>query len=348
MRLARACCRREVVWCLAGLVLIQAALAAVLEWPRPDLRDPEYGHKLSELRQRQAETPGRPLVLVAGSSRVLNGLRAGDLNNGPPLVFNFGLTRHGPVHQLLCLRRLFADGVCPRAVVVEVVPPLLAQECAGAEAVPVERLKWTDLRGLRDYDPEPNTVYARWLEARAVPCYTNRYVLLSRLAPAFVPWTHRADHFWTHTDRWGWLEIPAPRTAEEARSETEKVMQGDGATMRTRFTVTPVADRATRAALKLLRGRGVPAAVVLMPESNEFRGWYRPGAEERLQDYLTRLRAGCDVPVIDARAWVGDDRLFRDGHHLLPAGAAQFTERFGREVLPLLLSAGTPGPRSVP
>ena len=36
--------------------------------------------------------------------------------------------------------------------------------------------------------------------------------------------------------------------------------------------------------------------------------------------------------MIDARTWV-DDRGFWDTHHMLPAGAHQFTERFGREAL---------------
>ena len=39
-----------------------------------------------------------------------------------------------------------------------------------------------------------------------------------------------------------------------------------------------------------------------------------------------------DVPVYDARSWVGDDG-FHDSHHLAIIGANYYTERFGREVL---------------
>ena len=45
------------------------------------------------------------------------------------------------------------------------------------------------------------------------------------------------------------------------------------------------------------------------------------------------------MPVIDARRWVADDG-FADAHHLLPGGAADFTNRFGREVLQPLLEGG--------
>src|SRR5689334_14461752 len=94
--------RTEIVWCLAGLLLAQAALALALEGPRPELRDPEYGVKLAALRQRLREHPGRPLVLALGSSRTANALQAGRLAPSgecpsAPLVFNFGLTAHGPL-----------------------------------------------------------------------------------------------------------------------------------------------------------------------------------------------------------------------------------------------------------
>ena len=42
----------------------------------------------------------------------------------------------------------------------------------------------------------------------------------------------------------------------------------------------------------------------------------------------------------DARAWVPDEAGFTDGHHLLPAGALRFSERFGREAVGPLLRGG--------
>ena len=80
-------------------LLAQAGLNLALftHWP---LRDPEYGRRLSALRQRQAERgPGRPLVLLMGSSRVAMNVRPGlmevNRREGGPTVFNFGLCRPG-------------------------------------------------------------------------------------------------------------------------------------------------------------------------------------------------------------------------------------------------------------
>ena len=40
-----------------------------MEYAQPGLRHPVYGAKLDRLRARQAEEPGRPLLLVLGTSR---------------------------------------------------------------------------------------------------------------------------------------------------------------------------------------------------------------------------------------------------------------------------------------
>ncbi len=86
--------------------------------------------------------------------------------------------------------------------------------------------------------------------------------------------------------------------------------------------------------LDLCRREGLRAAVVVLPEGDAFRALYPPEALRKIDDYLDRLAA--DVPVIDARGWVGDDG-FADGHHLLPSGASVFTARLAREALSPLL-----------
>jgi hypothetical protein len=280
------------------------------------------------------------LLLALGSSRVLNGLRAADLDVAPgpagqaPLAFNFGLTRHGPFLQLLCLNRLLDDGVKPRWVVLEVLPPLLTTCGPGVETVAVERQKWSDLRVLRDYDPHPGWLYLNWAAERAVPLHANRYAMLSRSLPDWVPWARRQDHFWKHTDCAGWLAQEPLPTPERVREAVEQIRETHGLHMET-FQVSPLAERLYRATLDRCRAAGVPAVLLVMPESSEFRGWYRPGAEELLADFLGRLTREYDAPAIDARAWCPDDE-FRDSQHLLPQGAARLTARLGGVIGPLL------------
>jgi hypothetical protein len=67
-----------------------------------------------------------------------------------------------------------------------------------------------------------------------------------------------------------------------------------------------------------------------------FREYYSPAAQGAIRSYVQGLSREYAVPVVDMRDWV-EDRDFFDGVHLTHAGAAAFTERFGREVLwPLL------------
>jgi hypothetical protein len=91
-------------------------------------------------------------------------------------------------------------------------------------------------------------------------------------------------------------------------------------------------QRALQDLLKLCKRERIPAALLLMPEASTFRALYSAPAKASLNRLLQELVAEYGVSVVDARLWVDDDG-FWDGHHLLPAGAAIFTERFGREAL---------------
>src|SRR4051812_49644316 len=85
--------RSDVLWCLGGFCLLQVGLVVAMEHWRPEYRDLEYGVKRALLRQRLQEQPGRPLVLVLGSSRVFNGFRPEVLPcppGGEAVYFNFG------------------------------------------------------------------------------------------------------------------------------------------------------------------------------------------------------------------------------------------------------------------
>src|SRR5437764_8478945 len=69
IRARRRACRADFAW--FGLFLVAAFVlldVVVDRWPL--LYDPEYGTRLGLLRQRIAEEPERPVLLVVGSSHV--------------------------------------------------------------------------------------------------------------------------------------------------------------------------------------------------------------------------------------------------------------------------------------
>jgi hypothetical protein len=92
--------------------------------------------------------------------------------------------------------------------------------------------------------------------------------------------------------------------------------------------------------LDLCRREKVPAALVLMPESSELRGWYSDEAKAAVRGLLDELRRDYGVEVIDANCWLADED-FEDGQHAVLHGADVFTCRLTWE-LPGLLAQSRP------
>jgi len=342
--------RAALLWGLALFAGLQLGLTAFMDRWWPELRDPEYGYKLERLRRQLAKFPGRPLLLALGSSRTQLAFRpdavlAGLSDQAPvPVAFNFGLVGAGPVTELLCLRRLLDHGIRPDGLVVEVLPPLLHQEADWAEekSMDLNRLGWEDWRRVGPYFTGSKHVYRRWRQGQWVPWFTHRRGILSRWAPCWLPEEDRRDQWRTYIDRSGWMARRASVTAAEYRHALDHARREYAPALQA-FRVTEVADRAVRDLLELCRREGIPVLFVLAPEGREFQSWYPSAARAALEAYLTDLCRAWQVPLVDARSWVEDER-FADGHHVLPAGAEVFSGRLGREVLRPLLE----GERWVP
>jgi hypothetical protein len=93
--------------------------------------------------------------------------------------------------------------------------------------------------------------------------------------------------------------------------------------------------RAMRDLLECCRREQVPVALVLTPESTEFRSWYSPACRAAIHGLLEELRAVYGVEVIDATRWLNDTD-FVDGHHLDESGSWQYTTRLLAEVRRIL------------
>jgi hypothetical protein len=326
------------MWGLALFWLGQLALNAALECWTPDVRDPEHTAKRDCLRATLAESPGHPLVLFLGSSRTLFGLQP-DLmgSSGPsaaraPLVYNFGITEFGfPLYELVCLRRLLADGIHPDWVFLEVLPACLPERHSQERPSFIRRLSGGDLGLVGRYWKRAGGLYEQWGLMRLVPCFSYRFALMSSLAPSWIPFSSRQDYFAHDIDRRGWLHsLPSVsssqrrRFLEKARAEYFEVLQ--------HFSIPADTDRALRETLDLCRAQGIRAALYIMPEGPAFQSWYSPATRTLVDAYLSTLCRQYRIPLVDARNWVGDDDFY-DAHHLMRSGARVFSKHMGQVAL---------------
>jgi hypothetical protein len=323
-------------------------VAAALAAHSPYFRDPLFADKAARLERCFTDDTGRPFrVLMLGSSRTAAGfhgrrLEAHLANTRPVRAFNFGIPAAGPVTNLVYLRRLLAAGTRPDLLLVEVMPPFLADRPDG----PLEG-RWTVTeRFWRDevadlvahgFPAEPS--WAGWRRSWLVPAYGMRFPVMGRVVPSSLPWSSRFD--WSRgTDDRGWNapDAPPPAPAEYARG----VAQARAAYADTLadLRLGGPACRALEELLTLARDHGLPTTLVLMPEGDDFRAFYPPDADRRLASYLDGLAGRFGAGLVDARRWLPDS-AFTDSHHLRAAGAVAFTDRLAREaVLPRLTDTG--------
>jgi hypothetical protein len=328
-------------------VLSQVLLTLALESRHSALRDPEFNRKLASLRRQMAERSGeRPLVVLLGSSQVGVNSRPDRLPRSPgcssPLVFNFGLCSADPVLERLCLERLLRDQIHPDWLLIEVAPLFFNASVAGCPpmadyTIDANRLRWRDLQILRRYHSEPRRLARDWLADRLVPCYAQRFVILSEYAHRWLPPSLQTfDYGWRFLDEWGWCGMPDYETLGPPRQWEERT-----AFQRERFRPFYAhfrphqsCDRALRDLLVICRAKGIHTALMLMPDF--FRSCHSPAAMAEMDRYVAEIGAENHVPVLDMRTWAPDTG-FWDGVHFVRATTNSFTAEFGREALRPLL-----------
>jgi hypothetical protein len=340
-------CRRDLLWLAIGFVVFQLTLFGTVDRWLPQVRDPLFAAKESRLRARLDEYPVAPLAVLLGSSRTQLGFQAARLRgDGSVLAFNFGLPASGPVMELVTLRRLLANGIRPSQLFLEITPMMLALR----DGHPTEEdmlngalLDTAELASVRRYYTRTWRLLKPWAEVAAVPAATRRAELRTEIAlDTWKPWTHGGDPFLA-MDGYGWQPLVVDPTPEDRERLTGLALRQYQPTL-CRFAFAEPALRALHDLLDLCRRERIPTNLYVMPEGSLFRSLYPPDALAKVQALLQNLACEWGVPVIDCRTWVADEHFY-DSHHLLPAGAAVFTERFGREVLhplPHMASAKNP------
>lgn len=354
LRTRRSC--QSLLWGLGIFVATQLGLAVAIEYALPELRDPYYGFKRQRLEQRlEARGDSAQVVVMLGSSRTAFGLKAVELEQQlsrglrqPVVAFNFGIPAAGPVMELLNFKRLLADGIKPDYLLVEVLPPLFcaprdsrspsaessAEKAVEARWLPADRLWLRELSLLEKQGFPTHELRQAWWKTWPVPAFSHRFAIVSAFFPAWLPWNLRQD--WGRgTDECGWSvplikhDTPADRrqAVERAHKEYDHYLND--------FRLGQTPCNALRELLTECRRQNIPVALVLMPEGPTFQSWYSPRAQREVETFLNELKEEYQAPLIDCRSWIGEEG-FSDSHHLVIQGATQFTERLGREVLPLL------------
>jgi hypothetical protein len=331
----------------------QIGLGWAIDTERNPLRDPIYFDKLAILRRHPAffaAGSDRPTtVLFIGSSRTLNAIdaraAARQLSGafGRPMeAFNFGQAGAGPVTNAVYLRRLVREGVKPDFAVIEVHPTFLA----GNRLDPPET-RW--LLPLRLRPEEMPIVRAMGFPAAdptihgargyLAPWYECRFLLLDRYAP-FLLMNNQRLNGGHEPDEYGFTRL-ANHVDAKARKSLLKLAFGQYAYYFQGYRPNGCGLGAIRDTLDVCRAAGIQPALILMPESSEWRGWYDPVGYRELDDVVAGLAAEYGVPAFDGRRWVPDD-LSIDGHHLTGLGADRFTRALvGNALVPWIARSRT-------
>jgi hypothetical protein len=237
--------------------------------------------------------------------------------------------------NLVMIRRLLREGIKPDWLILEIMPPQLADHrqniiadtaTAGDFSV-VARFKgfWLAL--------------ARYARARLVPCSKHRSFLLNHYTPGLIqsslPPLYEQVRIGPRGGDDCWF-LSAALNPAEIRSRTDWTRAGYLPALQ-KFHLCNMSDHAVRETLTLCRAEQIHVALIITPEATEFQCWYPASARAEIDRYCEALKSEYDIPVIDARSWLADSD-FSDTHHVLMPGAEAFTARLGQEVLQPWLS----------
>jgi hypothetical protein len=236
------------------------------------------------------------------------------------------------------LDHLIREGPRPDGIVIELVPTMLPREQFGPKTmVPSNAHSWKDLPTVAALSSSGKEIMAEWREARLMPWFGYRDNIMDSCLPRWRP-KGQSNTWWKALDRWGWMPLGAAKKSDKAL----EVAMTSHKPFLDNPQIAPCQDRALRHIMATCKRENIPAVLLLMPEGPVFRSWYPEGTRKSWDGFLKALCREFEVPLVDAREWIESEDYFHDSHHLLPEGARVFTERFAREVVPMVMRENNP------
>jgi len=312
--------------------LLTLGVAATAETVKPEWRDPEFGHRLHQVRQRQHKRPNQPLVLVFGSSRAQMSVSPHAMGfpdePGSPLVYNFGYRGAHPLGVYLQTVRVLDAGIKPAAVLVMISAIESKIDGNAEDQFPKWglRLSSADLQRFAPYTKDPAVFRQDLTAARRDPWSARREAMMSDFLPDWQLTVVRYAHEgWEKMDRYGFTPYPVDRPLPEdyRRQIWEQIRQEHSYAINTCPTGR-MSDRAMRDLVSRCRAEGIAVAMVWAPESPAYRSTYSPAGWAGVEAYTRTLTAELGVAVFQAPDHL-EETDFADGVHMLPDGAAKYS-----------------------
>jgi len=316
---------------MATFVLATVALTSAVETVKPEWRDPEFGHRLRQLRKWKAEAPNRPLVLILGSSRAQMGIspRAMDMPNGSndPLVYNFGYRGASPLWTWLILMRLLDCGIKPEFVVVQ----LALAECVDHKPAEQQLREWAsrlslaDIRRLRPYMVDKWSFSSHWLTTRPAAWSGFSAGIRSELLPRWQSRRLRSEYTWEIMDEYGYVSYPSNQVNA---AERDRWMHEAFHIHRRSISGAPISDIVRQVHCDLVArcmAEGIRVGFTWAPESQIYREAYGKGGTRSMTEYTLFLTEELNLTVFPAPVGLAEEH-FADGYHLLPGAAKKYSQ----------------------
>jgi hypothetical protein len=325
-------CRWVVLIAVLSFLLIQISLNLGIQSGRIPVQDPVFVEKIELYRNwNQVSDSTLSRVVALGSSRTQLAFDAARFGNATNCTaFNFGCSAAGPMTCSLYFRRILEERQPkPDCLFVELHPGFLSPMDPPFES------RWLHSYRLRKHEvailnnngwQTPAPAHHGW-KGWCASSYHFRFALLNRYSPKLLPCPFGLTVGARH-DQNGFVGGIDLAAAEKPRAVQMTFEQYSPALKD--YSIGGAGPNSIRDILNQAKAHHIRAALVLMPESSEFRSWYGKAGYDSITRAAIEIKAQFAAELFDAREWLSDE-LIADGHHLTTRGASEFTDRLAVE-----------------